>query len=84
MKFRYRKQKKLNYGGTQYRCGDVLEMEEFDNSLPVDWFEVVEENEVIEKIEEPIKKEVITDGDNESPNENLGSKRRRSVPSKGV
>ena len=78
MKFKYIKPNKLNYNGKQYHSGDVLEMDEFDNVLPADWFREVEE-----EIEEEIKpKEVEAYGNIKSPNKNLDSKRGRNMDSK--
>ncbi len=74
MKFRYVKEPKLNYKGTQYHQGDILEMSKFDNILPMDWFEIIETAERIEMLKK--NKEVISNGNSKKPNENLGSKRR--------
>jgi len=80
MKFRYKKPTKLNYKGTQYRQGDIIEMDKFDNRLPANWFELVEEtekSEVIEKTEtNKPKKEVDLYGYSKKSNKDLGSKRR--------
>ena len=87
MKLRYIKKGKLNYEGSQYRQGDILEVESL-GQLPENWFEVIEADEVIEEVDEdkPAKKgkkkeepkketkeEVIDYGYKKSPNTDLGS-----------
>lgn len=47
MKLRYIKPGKLNFNGTQYRNGDILEIDAY-GKLPPDWFEVIDKSEVIE------------------------------------
>ena len=69
-KFRMKKGT-LVYKGQQYNPGDILELEEFDNSLPINWFEeIAKEPETKRKKEtktnkKPIIEEVIEDGDND-------------------
>ena len=76
MKLRYIKREKFNYGGSQYRQGDILEVEAL-GQLPENWFEVIEEAEVIEekpkRTRKPKKKEVISYGDIESTDSDLDS-----------
>ena len=50
-KFKYIKPRKLNYKGEQYLQGTILEMKEFDNQLPRDWFEEIKEVEKKEIVE---------------------------------
>ena len=86
MKLKYRKQKKFNYIGTQYRQGDILEVPD-GTRFPENWFETIEEDEVIERDEEVIElpkrkarkpktkpiEEVTEDGNEQDTNEDLGS-----------
>lgn len=73
MKYRYIKRLKMNYGGTQYRQGDILELESL-GSLPANWFEVIS-GKVVEKKtrgRRTKKKEVLDNGDNEDTDPDLG------------
>ena len=77
MKFRYKKQGKINFQGKQYKQGDIIDTESL-GSLPGNWFETIEtieEDEEIEpivrKTKKPKKEEVEENGDIESTNENL-------------
>jgi len=86
MKLRYKKHKKFNYLGKQYKEGDILETDA-NVHFPENWFEPIEETEKSEMKEDIVelpkrkarkpktepKEEVIEDGNEQDTDEDLGS-----------
>ena len=49
------KKRRVKYKGQVYHKGSVIEMKEFDNSLPSAWFEEMKEEKKIKPNKEVIK-----------------------------
>ena len=56
--------------GTSHNVGDIVEMEEFDETLPVSWFEEVNDVQGVQKKNKPFAKNAKTANTNMEVSDN--------------